>query len=717
MSLSRASTMTLGPDNGPSYHIDDDLLDHIGSESCEKRLIIAVDFGTTYSSVSYVEIPKDCPPDVVDPRSIRSIRNYPDTLDFNVKDNMLMEVPSEVIYPLNRHFREQDSLIRSQEGLESASSDSDEQETHHDAPSNGVQYLDIRDDDGDTTMNIDTADQFHWGYKVHELWALPATHSDPSNLPLSRFKLLLDDSPMTERVRRDLNSTLNTLKSRKVVYGPLHVIADYLTYLLDHTQSQLRQLGYEDSCPKEMVLCVPAIWNQQACRDMQKCLAVAMKRTNLRGVDVQNNSIENLFIVSEPEAAAAHMLAYSTQIRSGQSFVLLDAGGGTVDANTYRVSNEEPLRLEHEIVQPGGGLHGSSYLNEDFKAYLLNLLAEETYLERGSETINGIVERVMIEQFEPKLKRNFDCYQRSTTKQLAISGLRDSPEKGFRRGCVVMSTTIIKEIFMKRLHSIFEIVKRQLDEALSNGCEVENVVLIGGFGSSISLVKFLEKSLAEYSRQNNCHVKLLLPEDKNTMANAVSLGAVLRAMNKNHGPERRARSSYGILRAEPFKEYPEHQGMNPSYDRHDGLPYIKKTIDWVLKLGAMVPSVWNCEPFTCTHTFDAWPPRPLLCREILYVSDHSTRSHYRLSHPNNKGAQEVGEIVVDFSDLLEKGLTPVEPIVYEDGRTLGKRHYRVNFTMIIQVIDRDLRCYAIYNQETRKKCRINIASGFRPGVK
>ncbi|EXL71535.1 hypothetical protein FOPG_12760 [Fusarium oxysporum f. sp. conglutinans race 2 54008] len=575
MSLSRASTMTLGQDNVPNHHlqheeedamsnhINVDLLDQIGSEPSEKRLIIAVDFGTTYSSVSYVEIPEGCPSDSVDARSICSITSYPDSLDFNANDNMLMEVPSEVIYPLNRHFREQDSLIRSQEGLETASNDSEEQETHHDAPNNGVQDMDIYDDDGDTTMNVDVADQFHWGYRVHELWALPATHSDPSNLPLSRFKLLLDNSPMTERVRQDLNPTLNMLKSRKVVHGPLHVIADYLTYLLDHTQSQLRQLGYEDSCPKEMVLCVPAIWTQQACRDMQKCLAVAMKRANFKGVDVQNNSIENLFIVSEPEAAAAHMLANSTQIRCGQSFVLLDAGttilgGGTVDANTYRVSIEEPLRLEHEIVPPGGGLHGSSYLNEDLKAYLLRLLAEETYLEQGSETINGIVERVMIEQFEPKIKRNFDCYQRSTTKQLAISGLRDNPDKGFRRGIVEMSTTIIKGIFMKHLHSIFEIVKRQLDEALSNGCEVENVVLIGGFGFSISLVKFLEKSLAEYSRQNNCHVKLLKPKDRNNVANAVSLGAVLRAMNKNHGPERRARSSYGILRAEPFKEYPEH---------------------------------------------------------------------------------------------------------------------------------------------------------------
>ncbi|KAJ0132177.1 Uncharacterized protein HZ326_24733 [Fusarium oxysporum f. sp. albedinis] len=82
---------------------------------------------------------------------------------------------------------------------------------------------------------------------------------------------------------------------RKVVHGPLHVVADYLTYLLDDIESDLRQLGYDDSCPNEMVLCIPATWTQQACRDMQKWLVVAMKRANFKGVNIQNNSIENLY--------------------------------------------------------------------------------------------------------------------------------------------------------------------------------------------------------------------------------------------------------------------------------------------------------------------------------------------------------------------------------------------------------------------------------------
>jgi hypothetical protein len=37
---------------------------------------------------------------------------------------------------------------------------------------------------------------------------------------------------------------------------------------------------------------------------------------------------------------------------------------------------------------------------------------------------------------------------------------------------------------------------------------------IGGFGSSISLVSFLKEKLKVYSRQHNCHVKLLQPDDR-----------------------------------------------------------------------------------------------------------------------------------------------------------------------------------------------------------
>lgn len=56
-----------------------------------------------------------------------------------------------------------------------------------------------------------------------------------------------------------------------------------------------------------------------------------------------------------------------------------------------------------------------------------------------------------------------------------------------------------------------------------------------------------------------------------------------------------------------------------------------------------------------------------------------------------KGAEYVGEIEVDFSSLRDQ-LAPIEPVVNKNQQKIGKRHYRIDFTMAIKVVDRDLEC-------------------------
>ncbi|SCO27216.1 related to hsp70 protein [Fusarium fujikuroi] len=588
-----------------------------------KRLLIAIDFGTTYSAVSYVDMAEGCADNFVDPRSIRSIGNYPDTWHYH-NDPMGMEVPTQVIYPLDRHFRHRFNIDDPEGHLKSGDSVG--------AP--------VTDEDGDILMLSDVSGEFRWGYQVHEVWNRPSTHSNPNNQPLSRFKLLLDDNALSESVRRDVSQTINTLRGKEIIQEPLQVISDFLTYLLGHTRSQLRHQGFDESYETEMILCVPASWTQEACRDMLACLELAMKRADFPRGDLKNQSIDNLFIVSESEAAATHMLSTSIEIKAGECFILLDSGGGIVDASTYQVSMHEPLRLETEIVAPEGCLHGSSYLNEDFRAYLEGILAEETYLNDGVETIHGIAERITFAEFEKRIKRGFDYNLTTSRKEIYIRGLRDNPAKGFRNECLYIPKQKIQEIFFRHLDAIVEIVKSQLEEARGKGYTVRKVVLTGGFGNSISLFQRIQEFLEGYGREHNCRMVLIAPGEGTSIINAVASGAILRALDKGNGPARIARSSYGILRTEPFGQYPEHSGLKPSYDRHDGLPYMEQTIDWVLKLGQLIPSVWECEPFTCSHTFDVWPVRPLICKEMLYVSDRATRSHFRKTHPNNQGQFE-----------------------------------------------------------------------------
>lgn len=102
---------------------------------------------------------------------------------------------------------------------------------------------------------------------------------------------------------------------------------------------------------------------------MQTAMKIAVEECGLG--DQANNSVCNLFIISEPEAAAACVLAehenelyVSPHLVHGEidtnqgnfqyneCVVILDAGGGTIDAVTYMCTKEAPLRLSAEVVEP-----------------------------------------------------------------------------------------------------------------------------------------------------------------------------------------------------------------------------------------------------------------------------------------------------------------------------------------------------------------------------
>ena len=86
-----------------------------------------------------------------------------------------------------------------------------------------------------------------------------------------------------------------------------------------------------------------------------------------------------LHIISEPEAAAIYALSALDPhgIKIGDTFVLCDAGGGTVDLITYKVSSLKPNLKLAEASPGSGSLCGASYLNRGFQEYLEEKLGDE----------------------------------------------------------------------------------------------------------------------------------------------------------------------------------------------------------------------------------------------------------------------------------------------------------------------------------------------------
>lgn len=137
------------------------------------------------------------------------------------------------------------------------------------------------------------------------------------------------------------------------------LVSDYVSALLSHFTTTLTQrLGREIlTSTLGLVLAVPAIWTDTAKARIRKICEAAS------GASVK--------LVSESQAAAAYAIRdLGTQSLSvGETIVVVDAGGGTVDLTTYNLKALDPLEIE-EAAPPTGALCGSAFLNIRFAKYL-----------------------------------------------------------------------------------------------------------------------------------------------------------------------------------------------------------------------------------------------------------------------------------------------------------------------------------------------------------
>ena len=123
-----------------------------------------------------------------------------------------------------------------------------------------------------------------------------------------------------------------------------------------------------------------------------------------------------LRLISEPEAAVVYALSALDPhgIKVGDTFVLCDAGGGTVDLITYKVSSLKPVLKLAEATTGSGSLCGSSFLNRGFHQYLAEKLGNQP------EWDEDVLEEVRLTSFPSrdlhlmiyKAMKRFECVVR-----------------------------------------------------------------------------------------------------------------------------------------------------------------------------------------------------------------------------------------------------------------------------------------------------------------
>ncbi|KAG8532935.1 uncharacterized protein KY384_002813 [Bacidia gigantensis] len=255
---------------------------------------------------------------------------------------------------------------------------------------------------------------------------------------------------------------------------------DYLSALRTHTEKLLQHklpASIIKSTPLEYIITVPAVWSDNAQAKTRFCAFEAGM-----GKDLQ--------IISEPEAAAIYALHAMDphSIKEGDTFVLCDAGGGTVDLISYTVTALKPILKVQEAATGSGRLCGSTFLNRIFQKYLVDKLS------LNEEWDEEVVEDAM-KRFDLVTKKAF----RGDVNEefiIPVPGLADDPANSVRRGKFKLPGTVVKNtIFDPVVSEVLALVNGQIAATKAASLSVKAVLLVGGFGQSPYLRETLRSTL------------------------------------------------------------------------------------------------------------------------------------------------------------------------------------------------------------------------------
>ncbi|KAJ9315072.1 hypothetical protein DTO271D3_4525 [Paecilomyces variotii] len=344
--------------------------------------------------------------------------------------------------------------------------------------------------------------------------------------------------------------------------SPEELVTSYLSCMHKHIMRVLEsKIGAAFSTMTwEYVVTVPAVWSD-----------AAKARTNACAEKAGLGKISSTRMISEPEAAAIHALRSSNPrtLNVGDTIVLCDAGGGTVDLITFSIVELKPrLRLKEEA--PGSGeLCGGAFLNRRFEEFLEKKLSSDPGW--GRDTLEEALQR-----FETVAKRVFDGNIHNEF-MIPVPGIDNNNDLGVRRGKIKLSGEDMRSIFEPILKQVLELVKGQIEASRGS---VSAVFLVGGLGQNPSLQNFIQERIdprIEVIQVTNGWTAVV----RGALAKVASeVAPSLEAISVD---SRIARKHYGFICIQPFDPV-RHDPHKKYFCDYEG-KYVIQVMKWLIRKG------------------------------------------------------------------------------------------------------------------------------------
>ncbi|KAM0747949.1 actin-like ATPase domain-containing protein [Meredithblackwellia eburnea MCA 4105] len=339
-------------------------------------------------------------------------------------------------------------------------------------------------------------------------WGLEAKNTAvrPGLVKCEWFKLFL--SPETVRTGQP-DPRLPPLPAGK---DAVDVVADFLRCLWTYARGEITgQIGtVADLDAAEVVLTVPAAWDAAGCSFMREAALRANLVQSSRGGD--KNWRDRLRIITEPEAAAIHASSISSlhNLQPSQTFIICDAGGGTVDTAVYQLIGQlSSLEIAEMAVRTGSN-SGSLFVDLKFEELLRSILKNHP------------------QHLDAQSLASF-MHAFSDTDKLNFTGSEEDENSVFRFNCFnpndahdpsigliwgelcILGSVIRQQVFDPIIDEVLNLLAYQLSKV--PGAHVDALILVGGFAASEYLFTRVQRAfgdrIAVIARPNDCDIATL----------------------------------------------------------------------------------------------------------------------------------------------------------------------------------------------------------------
>ncbi|KAI0125388.1 hypothetical protein BJ170DRAFT_501363 [Xylariales sp. AK1849] len=391
-----------------------------------------------------------------------------------------------------------------------------------------------------------------------------------------------------------------------------NIVTDYLREVADCVRRDIEagRPGTLNRFPIDIVITHPAEWDYRA-----RNLTFKAVNDSFGSVFHEYTSTKGYIrMVTEPEACAQYAMKDANEdvirsLRKDECFIVVDAGGGTVDLVAYRVDEVAPNFRVTKVTKATGDTVGATCIDRYFVNEFLRSRLSQGDLDRlralgdaaghrgqGSNRVLGQGEQFLLQQFMA-IKHNFagqpaegDIIDEPINLPNGVGEI-NNPATGIRDGQLFIRPIDMKKMFEQSVRGTVRLIEDQIMQLALRDRPIKAIFLSGGFSQS----PYLCKKISEVASSRR--LALLGGQDATRDATgysgswpAVAIGAVIMGLGMGctkPAPVVQFPYDIGIKIARRFASY-DHDESQKYTDSLDWIERAKDNIKWIIGKGDLI---------------------------------------------------------------------------------------------------------------------------------